>query len=115
MSRRDPRSYLSDIQTTCERLFKITAGKSLKDYASQDVLKPAVERLLEIIGEAVSQLVLHHPEFKGRITDERLVIGFRNRLIHGYFNVDDETVWNTVENDVPRLRDEVTALMQELK
>jgi uncharacterized protein with HEPN domain len=114
MSRRDPRSYLSDIQTTCERLSKMTAGKSLKDYSNHDVLKPAVERLLEIIGEAISQLVQHHPEFKDRITGERLIIGFRNRLIHGYFDVDDEIVWNTVVNDIPRLRDEVAALMQEL-
>ena len=54
MTRRDPRDYLDDIQTTCNRLSKITSDKSQKDYDTDDVLQPAVQRLFEIIGEALA-------------------------------------------------------------
>lgn len=76
------------------------------------MLRSAVERQLEIAGEALTQALRHHP---GVLTDEipeaPRIIAFRNQLAHGYADIVDEIVWAIVEHDVPALRDRITMLL----
>ena len=77
------------------------------------MLRAAVERQFEIIGEAVSQLARLDEELAARITNYRRVIAFRNILIHGYSDVDDGLVWDVVETNLPLLRHEVERLLND--
>ena len=77
---RDPRAFLFDIQQACSLLVQFTSGKTLADYRADAMLRSAVERQFEIIGEALSQLLKVHPEFGPRIGSQRQIIAFRNRL-----------------------------------
>ena len=73
-------------------------------YAANHLLRSAVERQLEILGEVCSQLDKLDARWRERITDLRLAVGLRNRIIHGYDAVDDEMVFETVQRDLPGLR-----------
>ena len=77
------------------------------------MLRSAVERQFEIIGEALNQLLRREPVLQKKISNAPLIIAFRNRLIHGYANVSDEVVWGIVEGYLPVLSGEVQALLAE--
>lgn len=89
------------------------AGKTFTDYQRDAMLRAAVGRQFEIIGEAVSQLARLDEELAARITNYRRVIAFRNILIHGYSYVDDGLVWDVVETNLPLLRHEVERLLND--
>jgi hypothetical protein len=76
------------------------------------MLRAAVERQFEIIGEALSQLARLDESLASRITDHRRIIAFRNILIHGYTDVDDRLVWDIVSTKLPLLRREVDAFSE---
>ena len=76
------------------------------------MLRAAVERQFEIIGEALSQLARRDESFAERITDYRHIIAFRNILIHGYSDVDDALVWDIVQTRLTPLRAQVNQLLQ---
>ena len=76
------------------------------------MLRAAVEREFEIIGEAITQLAKLDEPLAARISDRRRIVAFRNILIHGYADVDPRVVWSVVENDLPVLRLEIDALMR---
>ena len=111
---RDPRTYLFDIMPAADLVAEFTAGKQLSDYLREPMLRAAVEREFEIIGEAMTQLARLDDEIATGISHHRRAISFRNALIHGYDEIDDEVVWDTVIADLPRLRTEVDALLREL-
>jgi uncharacterized protein with HEPN domain len=75
------------------------------------MLRAAVEREFEIIGEALAQLARIDPTLAGSISQHRSIIDFRNVLIHGYADVDDRLVWDVVETRLPVLRREIDALL----
>ena len=77
------------------------------------LLRSAVERQFEIIGEAVRRIVQIQPELAERISSTRRIIAFRNRLIHAYASVADEVVWGVLDQDLPRLVQEVRSLLEE--
>lgn len=88
------------------------AGKSF-DYEQDVMLRAAVERQFEIIGEALAQLAKLDRMVAERISEHSRVIAFRNILIHGYADVDDLLVWDIVQTKLPVLRREVEALLKE--
>ncbi|MGH9534401.1 MAG: HepT-like ribonuclease domain-containing protein [Terriglobales bacterium] len=71
------------------------------------MLRSAVERRFEIVGEALRQALGRFPEIEGRISRCQEIIAFRNRLIHGYSAVANEVVWGVVETELPKLRREI--------
>jgi uncharacterized protein with HEPN domain len=79
------------------------------------MLRSAVERQFGIIGEALSHLSRRFPATAARISQCSAIVGFRNRLIHGYSAVADPVVWNVIEADMPLLKREVDALLAELQ
>jgi len=110
--RLEARKYLYDIQSAIALLTEFTAGKSLTDYKGESMLRAAVERKLEIIGEALTQLARSDAEVAGAISEHRRIIAFRNILIHGYADVDDRLVWDVVETKMPALSREIDALLR---
>ena len=68
------------------------------------MLRSAVERQFEIIGEALAQVLRLDPSLRSRISDAGRIIAFRNRLIHGYSSVADDVVWGILEANLPSLR-----------
>ena len=78
------------------------------------MLRSGVERQLEIVGEALSQLSKVAPQIAARLDGVGKAIGLRNSLIHGYTVIDHSTIWRTVVEDLPPLREAVRALLDEL-
>ncbi|MBI4319964.1 MAG: DUF86 domain-containing protein [Chloroflexi bacterium] len=106
----DVRKYLFDIQKACQLLAEFTAGRTFDDYATDALLRSAVERQFAIIGEAVAQVMRLDPDLATAISESKRIIAFRNILIHSYATVSDEVVWGILETDLPRLREEVNTL-----
>jgi len=83
------------------------------DFLRDETLKRAFVRSIEIIGEATKHLPddfrSEHPHLEWRA-----MAGMRDRLIHGYFGVDYELVWDVVVSKIPELRDELEALLLEM-
>lgn len=108
---REVRKYLDDVRRATTLLHEFTQGRSFGDYAGDAMLRAAVEREFEIVGEALSRLSKIDPETVERISEYRRIIAFRNLLIHGYADVDDAIVWDIVESKLPRLSREVEGLL----
>jgi uncharacterized protein with HEPN domain len=109
----DPAKYLWDAMAAAERIARFTAGKSRDHYASDDMLRSAVERQFEIIGEALGLFRRAAPDRAGAIPDVGRIVAFRNVLIHGYAEVDDDLVWEAVEKKLPELQATLGKLLEE--
>jgi uncharacterized protein with HEPN domain len=81
---RDARSYLWDIQEAGNAVARFTADLDSSGYAENEIVRAAVERKFEIIGEALTQLSKRDPALARRVPDFRDIIAFRNLLIHGW-------------------------------
>jgi uncharacterized protein with HEPN domain len=103
---------LYDIKFAIEEVdsFFTERPKSFYEYASDIILKRAVERNLEIIGEAMNRIIKEYPEFP--IKNSKRIIGLRNQIIHGYDSVSDENIWGIVFNHLPQLKEEVQHLIE---
>ncbi len=86
-----------------------TEVKSYENYKSNSILKRAIERNLEIIGEAMNRLQKENPEFV--IENAKKIIGLRNQIIHGYDSVSDENIWGIVTLHLPKLKTEIKSLI----
>ena len=112
---RDLRAYLWDVNQAAHDIQVFTHGKQLSDYQNDTMLRAAVERRFEVIGEALAQALRAYPEVAKRITDHQKIIAFRNQLIHGYATVRDALVWDIVQTDLPVLRQQATDLLAEIE
>jgi uncharacterized protein with HEPN domain len=89
---RDPRTYLWDALRATELLGEFSSGKSFADYQADAMLRSAVERQFEIVGEALNQLSKADADLAAAIPELGRIVAFRNILIHGYATVDDALV-----------------------
>jgi uncharacterized protein with HEPN domain len=83
---------------------------SKESFLKDDTLRRAFSRSIEILGEAAKQLPVEFREQHSEIP-WKAVAGMRDRLIHGYFAVDYQIVWDVVENKLPGLREQIVALL----
>lgn len=111
MPQRDLRQYLYDITHASDLVRQFTDGRTLDDYVADPMLRSAVERQFEIIGEALNQACRLDPTLAERISYSQQIIAFRHRLIHGYSGVADNVVWGIVEGYLPTLKREVAGLL----
>ena len=109
----EARKYLYDIQQAAAQIAEFTSSKEFTDYAIDSMLRAAVERKFEIIGEALAQLSKLDETLASRISGYRRIIAFRNILIHGYVDVDDALVWDVVQTKLPELQKETKAILSE--
>lgn len=110
----DPRAWLWDVRRAADRIATYIAPHDFEKYQADSMLRDAVERQLEIIGEALNRLSRESPDLAERIPDLRKAVAMRNVLIHAYRDVDNAEVWRTVQSDLPILRATVAALLSEL-
>ena len=94
---------LLDAFTACQAIEKFVADRPFADYEQNLMLRSAVERQFEIIGEALHQAEVDDPEVTDLLPELRRIVGMRNRIIHGYDSVDDELLWQTIQHNIPPL------------
>ena len=103
---------LYDIKFAIDEIdsFFIHREKQFEDYSKDIILKRAIERNLEIIGEAMSRILKEEPDFY--IENARRIVGLRNQIIHGYDSVSDENIWGIVISHLPKLKVEIEKLIK---
>jgi len=109
--RLEAKKYLYDIKQAADKIATFTAGRTFAEYVASDLLRAAVERQFEIVGEALSQLAREDVQLASQISGYPRIIAFRNILIHGYADIDDRIVWDIIETKLPSLSREVTILL----
>jgi len=112
-SPRDERFLLADIGMAIAAIGSFVSGHDAERYFDDDLVRSAVERKFEIIGEALNGLNRLRPHLAQRIRGFREIIAFRNILAHGYASVDHGIVWRVIVEDLPALRATVDALLEE--
>lgn len=107
----DIKAYLKDIELSIAEIYEFLPAK--RDFISfQKDLKTrkAVERNIEIIGEAMDRILKINPSFP--ISDSRKIVDTRNRIIHGYDSVSEDIIWLIVSRYLPILEKEVNELLK---
>ena len=105
--------FLYDVKLACQALIEFTSDKSLSDYDADLLLRSAIERQLGIIGEALNQALKIDPTLGKEITGIRQIINLRNVIIHGYADIENETIWGILQKDLPALYEQVRKLLDE--
>jgi uncharacterized protein with HEPN domain len=103
--------YLRHIQDEAEYLMGQTQGLSKDEFVGDETLKRAFVRSIEIIGEAAKKVP---DDLKQKYTqiEWRAMAGMRDRLIHSYFGIDYDIVWDVVTNKIPQLQQEVEEILR---
>lgn len=113
MKPRDPGVYLEDIEHYAAAAIRFLSGYDLQRYLTDDKTQAAVERALEICGEALVHLQRHTPDVAERIPRLREIIGFRNILAHGYAELDHCKVYDVAVTHAPTLLAAVRDLIKD--
>lgn len=108
-----PRSLklLEDIRDAAAFIREVTAARTVDEYGADRLLRQAVERNFEIIGEAVNRLARADSETTEKIDESEHIIAFRNILIHGYDLIDHTQVWKVITEQIPVLLRQVETLL----
>jgi len=107
----EPREYLRHILAEANYLVEHSRGLDLAAFRADETLQRAFVRSLEVIGEAAKKVP---NEWRRRYAqvDWRAMAGMRDRLIHGYFGVDHELVWEVVTTRVPQLKRDMEDILR---
>ena len=108
---REYRDYLEDISDSIRKIKAFTRNMTLEEFTADEKTRDAVLRNLEVIGEAVKNLPDEIKEDNTEI-DWKGIAGLRDILSHAYFGIDDEIVWDIIQNKIPELEDKIDALME---
>jgi uncharacterized protein with HEPN domain len=102
--------YLDDICASCAKVQRYTLDMTLEDFVADDRTYDAVVRNLQIIGEAVKQIPSNIRAQYPTI-EWRKIAGLRDILAHAYFSLENETLWDIVQNKVPELLEQVQCIV----
>lgn len=107
----EEKKFLLDISISIESIESYLGEKrDFKEYQDKKMLRRAVERELEIIGEAANRLLKINPQFP--ISDARRIVNLRSWVIHSYDSVDSIIIWGILHKDLPLLKKQVNALLE---
>ena len=111
MSERNTLLLLKDISESIQNIFDFTSGLSFEDYCSDIKTKHAVEHNFMIIGEAVSRIP---DSFKTRYkeVDWRIIKDFRNVMVHDYFGIDNNIVWDIIQFHLRELSIDISRVLE---
>ncbi len=87
--------------------------KVFEEFEKNLLLKRAVERNLEIIGEAMNRILKRDPAMESNFTEARAIVNLRNMIIHSYDAITDDIIWGIIINRLPILSNEVTLILKE--
>jgi uncharacterized protein with HEPN domain len=102
---------LEDAAEACTKIADFTRDQTFEEFLCSDLLRSAVERQLEIIGEALGMASREDPSVEDHIPEIPRIVALRNRLIHGYDSVDPELVWDLVKTKTPSLVEQLRAAL----
>ena len=105
-------AHLHDILQAARAVKAFVSGRTFAEYAQEDLLRSAVERKFEIMGEALNRIKRDDPDVLSQIRDHRDIISFRNILVHGYDAIDDRIVWGVIEEDLDHLIEDADKLLR---
>lgn len=106
-------AWLEDIIRSIDEIFDFLPEKEdFFEYKKDLKTKKAIERNIEIIGEAVNR-ILKHKDCFFEIKSAKKIIGTRNRITHDYDNISDEVIWTIIYRELPELRKEILGLIRE--
>lgn len=102
--------YILDIQSVIQEIetIKTKANNNFKSFQSDIILQRAIERDLEIIGEAIRKIIEIDPAIE--ITSAKNIIGLRNIISHAYDSVEPEMIWGIIQNNIPILAEEINVI-----
>ncbi len=105
------KAYLFDINVAIDEIYSFfeLVPKRFDEYQKNLMLRRAIERNIGIIGEATNKVNKEFPSVT--ISNTRAIVATRNRVIHDYAAVTDDVIWAIVINDLPKLKTEVTGLL----
>lgn len=101
--------YVDDMIAFSERVLVYTEGFDLPHFEQSGLNYDATVRNLELIGEAATHIPQRVREFASHIQWKQ-IIAMRNRLIHGYLGIDNDTLWSVIQDDIPQLLTNLKAL-----
>lgn len=102
--------WLSDMQKAIDEVNNFMSGiENYEDFKTDLKTKRAIERNLEIIGEALNRILKEKPDIQ--ISSSRKIVDTRNRIIHGYDTVSEDVIWTIVRKELPKLKAEIKNLL----
>ncbi len=105
-------AWLEDILRSIDEIFEFLPEKrDFFEFQKDLKTKKAVERNIEIIGEAVNRIT-NYKSAKIEIQNARQIIGTRNRIAHEYDNISDEVIWTIIVRELPKLKEEISKLRE---
>jgi uncharacterized protein with HEPN domain len=108
----DIRKHLYDVEVSISSIFEYLGEKrDFAEYQKNKLLRRAIEREIEIIGEAINRALKEDPDLQ--IENSRRIVDTRNWVIHGYDKVDDVIIWGIVVNHLPKLQQEIKIYLQD--
>src|SRR5688572_1152415 len=110
-SMRHESSFLKDILTACKKIESITQSTSEESFLNNEILPAAILHHLMVIGEAMNRLSV---ELRGRHPEVpwRQIMAVRHRIVHAYFDLDWQILWDAATDDVPQLRKQLLAILE---
>jgi uncharacterized protein with HEPN domain len=110
--KRSIKKYLFDINVAIDSIYEyLGESASLEQYQDNKLLRRAVEREIEIIGEATNKILSLDSNIQ--IQNSRQIVATRNFIIHGYDKVDNILIWGIVSNYLPELKKDIERLLNE--
>lgn len=104
--------WLSDMKQAIQEINDfLPAERNFLAFRKDLKTKRAIERNIEIIGEAMNRILKKKPDFK--ISNARKIVATRNRVIHGYDSVSEDVIWAIVVQELPRLEKEIDKLLNQ--
>lgn len=110
MSERNLALLLLDIKASIGKILEYTAGMTFESYEADSKTKDAVERNFEIIGEAASRIPDEFKKLHPGV-EWRIIKDFRNFIIHEYFGINNQIVWDTIQFRLPDLLQDISSLI----
>ena len=108
--RHDPLVCVEDAILACELITQFIQDMTEKDFYADNKTKAAVERKIEVIGEALNRIKAIDSNTLEKIDNWREIIGFRNVIAHGYDVVEDSIIWESIVNDIPLLLNQLKSI-----
>ncbi len=111
------KDFIGHMLEAAERVLQYTNGLSREEFFANSLVQDAVIRNIEIIGEAANNLLEIGPDIAARYPSIPFaqIYGMRNRVAHGYFSVSLPMIWDSVQIDIPELRQQVKKVLGELQ
>ena len=108
---RNPCLFLEDIRGSCEKILRYSKGLAFKQFYSDEKTVDAVIRNIIIIGEAVKKLP-DDLKFRHNTIEWRKIAGLRDIVVHAYFGIDEDILWDVVQNKIPALLNDIKMILE---